>query len=237
MAERFDLRFEITREDWIGANETLHRISPYWAVEGRKRRRAALRQVLWMSPFIVGGAAMLIGHGSSTRGMYGEGALMGLLLVGLMAWGLPRIDPLARARIASLDQIRRMDLSSHVGPVRVAMDEQGVEISAPSREFKLSWLAVTPHDIGEYVTLSHGGADGTIIPKRAFASRDEAAAFVAQGIKWWQAGQRPGAERLALYLSDRDLACPKCGYNLRGVGGDTCPECGEKLTFERLSAK
>lgn len=31
------------------------------------------------------------------------------------------------------------------------------------------------------------------------------------------------------YLSDQDTPCPGCGYNLRGLEGDRCPECGERL--------
>ncbi|MEZ6318559.1 MAG: hypothetical protein R3B49_07385 [Phycisphaerales bacterium] len=35
---------------------------------------------------------------------------------------------------------------------------------------------------------------------------------------------------LTAYLADRDVACPKCRYNLRGVTGGVCPECGVGLT-------
>ncbi|GAB4385674.1 MAG: hypothetical protein Kow0022_12510 [Phycisphaerales bacterium] len=34
---------------------------------------------------------------------------------------------------------------------------------------------------------------------------------------------------LEQYLADRDIPCPGCGYNLRGLTGDHCPECGERL--------
>jgi hypothetical protein len=34
------------------------------------------------------------------------------------------------------------------------------------------------------------------------------------------------AELLRAFLSDRDAACPVCGYNLRGVSEGRCPECG-----------
>ncbi len=33
------------------------------------------------------------------------------------------------------------------------------------------------------------------------------------------------------YLSDRDEPCPRCGYNLRRLQNDTCPECGDALTI------
>jgi len=34
---------------------------------------------------------------------------------------------------------------------------------------------------------------------------------------------------LRSYLADRDEDCPMCSYNLRGLTGPMCPECGEGL--------
>lgn len=36
---------------------------------------------------------------------------------------------------------------------------------------------------------------------------------------------------LALYLAERDIPCPNptCGFNLRGLSGSACPECGHEL--------
>jgi hypothetical protein len=34
---------------------------------------------------------------------------------------------------------------------------------------------------------------------------------------------------LKSYLADRDEACPACGYNLRGLASDACPECRQAL--------
>jgi len=39
------------------------------------------------------------------------------------------------------------------------------------------------------------------------------------------------AELLRLYLDGRNIACPKCGYNLRGCVGKVCPECGTGLVL------
>ncbi len=34
---------------------------------------------------------------------------------------------------------------------------------------------------------------------------------------------------LKQFLAGRDLACPRCDYNLRDLEGDRCPECGDQL--------
>lgn len=37
------------------------------------------------------------------------------------------------------------------------------------------------------------------------------------------------AELLKAYLAERDVACPGCGYNLKGCVTEKCPECGSKI--------
>lgn len=41
----------------------------------------------------------------------------------------------------------------------------------------------------------------------------------------------PADPALALYLAERDIPCPNpaCGFNLRGLSGSACPECGHEL--------
>jgi hypothetical protein len=234
VTDHFDLTFNTTREDWIAVNEALMRISPQWAAAAKSHRRKALRDALWSSPLIITFASISIGSRSSTRGMYVEGALVGVLFSFLIAFGLSRIDRTTQTKQKYMAQIKRMDLSSHVGPVRVTADEQGVFIKTPVRELKLSWAAVVVHDVGDYFLLSHGGSDGSVVPKHAFGSPTEAAAFGKQTLAWWQAAQLPPAERVARYLEGRDVACPGCAYNLRGVRQDRCPECGRALTLEEL---
>lgn len=36
---------------------------------------------------------------------------------------------------------------------------------------------------------------------------------------------------LRTYLADRSEPCPNCEYDLRGLTGDTCPECGLELVL------
>lgn len=39
------------------------------------------------------------------------------------------------------------------------------------------------------------------------------------------------ADALRTYLSDRDVPCPGCGYSLRGLLRDRCPECNQPLVL------
>ena len=36
---------------------------------------------------------------------------------------------------------------------------------------------------------------------------------------------------LRSFLAGRDISCPCCGYNLRGLQQATCPECGDHLSL------
>ena len=38
-------------------------------------------------------------------------------------------------------------------------------------------------------------------------------------------------DALRLFLRGRDVRCPHCGYNLRGVATERCPECGAPLVL------
>jgi hypothetical protein len=45
-------------------------------------------------------------------------------------------------------------------------------------------------------------------------------------------GSRDDGAALRAFLGVRDVACPSCAYNLRGLSGATCPECGEALRLQ-----
>ncbi len=41
-------------------------------------------------------------------------------------------------------------------------------------------------------------------------------------------------ELVTRFLGGRDLPCPRCGFNLRGVRDAVCPECGRRLGLSML---
>ena len=40
------------------------------------------------------------------------------------------------------------------------------------------------------------------------------------------------AQFLCEWLRNRDVACPRCAYNLRNLTSDRCPECGERIELQ-----
>lgn len=45
---------------------------------------------------------------------------------------------------------------------------------------------------------------------------------------------RRAMNTLIAYLKDHDSPCPGCGYNLRGVEAEVCPECGRAIRLREL---
>jgi hypothetical protein len=236
MADRIEVHYELTREDFLAVNEACLREGAAWSEALARHRRAMRRQALWAAPFCVAGGALLIGRAEDTQGMYAVGGALGAGLAGLMYFALPRLDTVDKQKRAVSRRVERFDWSPYIGTVTVAADDAGVHIRSPDREFQLSWRAVAPSAVADYVLLGHAGNDATIVPFRAFESPDAARAFLAQALRWREAAQVPHAERLATYLADRDdIVCPRCGYNLRGVRIEACPECGSPLRLDELT--
>ena len=38
--------------------------------------------------------------------------------------------------------------------------------------------------------------------------------------------------QLLQFVRERDVECPGCGYNVRNLASDRCPECGEQLNSD-----
>jgi hypothetical protein len=234
MTDRLELSFDIRREDWIEVNKACMNESPAWEAAARTYRRKTRRQVLAIAPFCIVGLALAVGRSSSTSGMYAEGAFFGGAFCALLYFALPRVNTIEKAKHARLADVMRADLSVWTGPTTITLDEQGVHIKAPSSESTLSWQLVAPSSAGGFVILQHANHGGTIIPPRAFTSGITAEGVLTQSMKWWRAAQLSHTERLTRYLADRDQPCPRCSYNLRGINGERCPECGEALELKKF---
>lgn len=237
MSDTLSIEFQITRDDWLAANRASMAESPEWVEHGKIYGKG----IGWQAWLGVPGFALLAvillpqssAHEISTVGAAISGAIFGVFV----SWGITRTNTTDRVKKAYLKQIEKMDLSAHVGSHAVRATADAVHIVAPSREVKLLWTAARPSRVTDYLLISHGGHDGTIIPTKAFPSDTDANAFFDQIVRWYHDAQGPESERLARYLADRDLPCPKCRYNLRGTRSQSCPECGTALSLDALLGK
>jgi hypothetical protein len=87
-----------------------------------------------------------------------------------------------------------------------------------------------------FILMDLGAEGAWPIPLRVFP--DEAAADRFMLLATMHRTAAPGGEREEArdLLCSRDVPCPGCGYNLRGTGGEKCPECGRKVELREVLA-
>lgn len=52
-----------------------------------------------------------------------------------------------------------------------------------------------------------------------------------------ESAQHPEVELLLTFVRERDVPCPRCGYNIRNLTQPVCPECHEELKLKVGVAK
>jgi hypothetical protein len=132
----------------------------------------------------------------------------------------------------------RAEFGVDLGRMEITIGEDGVRGTA---QHWSAWSAWSPQISGivetpQVIAMEIRGRSAYIVPKRAFASPEGAAAFAGAARQFWERATEPEGERLRWYLAGRDVACPRCRYNLRDLKGRRCPECGLTLNLDALTA-
>ena len=84
-----------------------------------------------------------------------------------------------------------------------------------------------------------GAAAGTVINEQfgAFVGSVTAPLLWVFGtVLAWRESPAEHAERIASLGGAGALTCPTCGYNLTGLRGTRCPECGNEFTLDQILA-
>jgi hypothetical protein len=84
-----------------------------------------------------------------------------------------------------------------------------------------------------------GAAAGTVLNKQFGAFIGSVTApllWVFGTVLAWRESPAEHAERIASLGGADALTCPTCGYNLTGLRGTRCPECGNEFTLDQLLA-
>ncbi|CAG0965242.1 hypothetical protein PHYC_00946 [Phycisphaerales bacterium] len=109
--------------------------------------------------------------------------------------------------------------------------------------FALAWGVFLPSAISSgvllFATRSRIAAAGPILAAAVVAGLNELPLSpLVWGLPTWIGttsaclGWWASRERLRTDLAARGLRCGRCGYDLAGLEGPTCPECGEPLRFQ-----
>lgn len=164
---------------------------------------------------------------------------MFVMLVVVQAWTMWSTRRLKNYQRAADQYVESMMRSGaydmFLQPCRYAFDESGVAAEAPDSRCYYSWRFVSGTEelpVGIGVHLANGSV--IVLPKGQVESCVPAEEFVRQIQAWMAEHGRTDMEAMGSFLSDRDIDCLKCGYNLRGLVGASCPECGETLSLSAL---
>jgi hypothetical protein len=229
MAGARSITFELTREDYLAAMRHYAEHSPYILDAARARRRASIKTGLISMLVVFIAIGMIIWRDPSLERSLAipAGAAFGLIVAGLYGWwGLSLSTHIAAVRRRYIAAAEEGDVSAFTGMITMELDEKGVRLCLPASDTRIAWDAIQGvWDLGDCI-LVEAAVHGGLIPKRAFATisqLEELARLVDDRARG--APQRP-AGRLAARLADEACAC---GYNLRGLSGLICPECGGRL--------
>ncbi len=236
MSESRKIEFDFTRDDYLlwAREEMLPEHSPEWARFYRWRRWALPGSIASTCLFVLALATNFQGAVDPGNGLVlalGAGvAYLWWWTVGAFKVTRPsimaqRLEAAAGTRDALRFQTRQ----------RVAITPTSVEWDSEGQSWQLQWASVDRITVTtDFVRITGTRGANAIIPARAFASPAAMAEFV-ETARRFHAGCPAGAiQGLRRFLATRDVSCPACRYNLRGVQTDRCPECGAHLSIERL---
>ncbi|MFM9995442.1 MAG: YcxB family protein [Phycisphaerales bacterium] len=238
MPDSHDIEFEFTREDYIRyALEGMRpERSPEWA-RFYRRRRGMLAAAI--------GSTAVYGTALATNfnGAIDPGNGVVLALGGGVAyfwWWTHRafnanapgaIAQALRAAADSADGRRTIGVHRvRLTPSEMQWESKGVRWASPWAQI------VSVNDIGSFVLIMAHQNGGIVIPKRVLGTDEATTSFVAAARRLHAAAPAGPVELLGDFLANRDLACPSCGYSLRGLRTDRCPECATHLSVELLTA-
>ncbi len=169
MNQTFKARYSVTLDDYRVFSKAFRNLTP------------ARRIVCWLD--VIVGVMMLVVAVYSAANNDIEFAIFAALLAVLLACLRLVVAPWQQRR-----QFEHQRLGEH--PVEMIADEDGFESNSALTEGRQKWAGIRQVDDGpEHVFLWPNNRIGWIVPKRAFASQEEAEAF-AKFAKEKTAGQK-----------------------------------------------
>lgn len=143
-------------------------------------------------------------------------------------------------RIASV-LARSVARGSHEKPTpefTLILAQKGVTVAEPERSWAQGWsnfarvISLPECAVLENADLYYS----VVIPHNAFSSKEVQEQFIQQARLLHDGSGHGEHDQVRAEIEALDLACPSCGYMLKGSSGTTCSECGQQLTPGALRA-
>jgi rubrerythrin len=142
------------------------------------------------------------------------------------------------ARACSPENLKRLARRSaaepqqryHQGVVRLFAGDDEFLMARAHEDVWQRWTGICRVDqTDELIMLCRPDDRVFFIPFRAFASPEEAKAFLAFATDAVARSETSDVQTLRRYAETSDARCPACGYSLKGTHTTRCPECFHPL--------
>lgn len=245
-AEARELEYQLTPSDiiratigWVYTDHAQRQLSARVAEEKRNALFVAVG-ILFATYGLLSLLYDLIESGQrEINVLFGFGLVSLMLGVAAYAFTAPRSRFWDRVATETAKRQLRHVGPGHSGEGRVSIDREAFVIESQVDRNAYAWSAVRDvvcFDGFTALVLFDGRAH--VVPDSAFESEIDREQFVQVCRDRIEAAG--GLDTMtARFLSDRDFNCLQCGYQLRGIGGASCPECGravEPSDFSKLVA-
>jgi hypothetical protein len=230
--------FSLTRQDYVKLHHEVVATSPEWRSYIKSTRRRALWSTLGGAIGIALGFVPLIAY--AMEGRVSEFMIgMGLCLSAASSAALYNASTLRKQLREQIEGTALAAKSStdayDWGVWRIAFFAEGVRFTTAYRDGFSSWAVILQvKEFPSFIVVEEISHGAYTIPRSQFASEHAERAFIERCRAVLAERGAGVANRIAKFLADHDVACPSCGYALRGCGGVACPECGLPLTLANV---
>ncbi|MBU6413516.1 MAG: hypothetical protein KGS45_08580 [Planctomycetes bacterium] len=235
--DSFEMRWFVTRDDWIAANIEIMSSGRIWIEHFRSARRDRITKVGVGLAGLTLIATMIAGIGFGWTHV----TSMAVLLTGGIATGVGMI---VAAKLNEGDpktnharSVHATDYSAFIGPTSARCTSTCVIFERDEAVYQLPWRKVLLWTSPNYIMFGTTDSAYFVFPVKIFGEPDIQKRHMDQILRWIEKARVPESEKVKQWLRDRSTPCPKCRYQLANLQGDKCPECGHVLTVDELNAR
>jgi hypothetical protein len=230
----FSWTFQLSESDALEAVFEVNTLTPFAIAQHRKLRRlarktwtaAAVLAVLFSARYLlplVGGPAVP-GYGLALVFVV---VAVAVALVGMLFW---QSTTTRNIRQTGTKQAHSVSFAVTREPHTIRLSPLGFRFDGVDYIAALSWKHFSEVIEGDkFILLCRHDASANLLPRAIVGSPDQVSEVVRVCRRWISAVGGGASFSIPSLLRDRDVACPKCKYNLRGLIGTRCPQCQLEL--------